>query len=502
MDRLKKFLFRRPVLFLTLFYFLFRLPFFTRLPIFIDEATYLDWGWRTIHIPGLFFFPLVWSKMPLSMWLFGIFQSVFTDPLLAGRLVSTFTGWLTLLGLFLLTRHVFNLKTAFTSGFLYIIIPVFAFYDRQALMESALGSAGIWACYFLTRLVEKPHLKWSALLGFSLGLAFLIKANGLVFVPATALILLYYVWKSPAKRFSLAIQSVYILGSFILTSSVVLMQDIYWKYAGDITFFTLTPAELIRFPVSTWLTNLWFNLSMAFWYLTPLIFIAVFLGRKKVGIPAFWPVLTILIATLLVRHTETRYLAPYLAPLLLFAADWLSPRLKLLSVFIIPALAITTLLIISPPDYFKFLSRFTRFSQITEYLSGRNTGYQVQATLEYLKSHLPQTPVYVAVAANAGNPEQAILTYMRHRPDTYIGYLHDNIFGDILKSVSCFSASVPVFFVARHDEQVGLNQYFMPVVKIANKYNSDYETIYTLKTPCTGKTLNLDNLISYYSRVL
>lgn len=502
MAALKKFIFLHPFLSLSVVYFLIRLINLTLLPVFIDESTYIDWGWRTTHVPGLFFFPLAFYKMPLIMWFFGLAQFVVSDPLLAGRLVGVLFGYLTFWGLFTLTKTVFNLHTAVISNILYLISPIFTFFDRQALMESALCAAGLWACYFLLRLVEKPKILWSALLGLSLGLGCLTKANGLIFVPAAFLIIYYSAWKNRADRYPLLSYSLFTITISLLVMSPVLFQPLFWQTIHNVSDFTLTPRELLNFPIQTWLKNFLVHIEISFWYLTPLVFLVILLGRKKIRVVTAWVILTLILDTLLVRNGYPRYLAPYLPPLLIFAAGWFShQKTSLLFLFTIPCLLITALLLFSPPAYFTLLSRLTKYSQSYDYYSGQNTGYQAMATVNYLYHNLPAVPVYVSVAANAGNPEQAVFNYLRRRPDTFIGYFDDKIFTN-LESISCFTSSVPVYFVARHNEQGNLYRFFSLVTTVKNPHNHDYNNIYTLKKPCTGTTVNLNRLINYYRHLL
>src|SRR3989344_8880884 len=101
-------------------YFLLRLTNLTLLPIFNDEAVYLDWGWRETHIPDALYYSLYDGKQPLLMWFFGISETIFTDPLFAGRIISVLTGAFTLLGIYLLAKILFNKKVAVISALLYI----------------------------------------------------------------------------------------------------------------------------------------------------------------------------------------------------------------------------------------------------------------------------------------------------------------------------------------------------------------------------------------------
>src|SRR5437868_2142427 len=95
LDWLSKYTF----LILLLIYVVVRLTRLTALPIFNDEAIYLDWAWRELHTPGLLFYSLYDAKQPLLMWLFGLAEILIKDQLFAGRIVSVLTGALTLWGI-------------------------------------------------------------------------------------------------------------------------------------------------------------------------------------------------------------------------------------------------------------------------------------------------------------------------------------------------------------------------------------------------------------------
>ena len=64
-SRLKKVIIKNKFLtLLTIFYFVFRLVNLTKLPIFNDEAIYLDWGWRETHRAGFLYYSLYDAKQP------------------------------------------------------------------------------------------------------------------------------------------------------------------------------------------------------------------------------------------------------------------------------------------------------------------------------------------------------------------------------------------------------------------------------------------------------
>src|SRR3989344_2830446 len=149
----------RSILPLLLFYFLLHLINLTLLPIFNDEAIYLDWAWSYTHMPGHLYDSLLDAKQPLMIWVFAFFENFFTDPLYAGRFASVTIGAVTALGIYKITKQQVNKHAAIIATLLYSIIPIFVFYNRQALMEAAIACIGIWSFHALLKLLDKPTAK-------------------------------------------------------------------------------------------------------------------------------------------------------------------------------------------------------------------------------------------------------------------------------------------------------------------------------------------------------
>src|SRR5208337_2436397 len=174
----------------------------TSLPIHNDEGIYLDWGWRMLNVPDM----LYWSitngdgKPPLLMWVFGFSQNLISDPLIAGRIISVFTGLATCLGLYFLAKEYFNKKVAYIASFLYILIPLFSLYDRQALMESSEAAVSVWSLFLFLRLIRKPDNKKALLLGLLLGIGYFIKGTALSFFFLIVLLTIYEMAKNKVKK--------------------------------------------------------------------------------------------------------------------------------------------------------------------------------------------------------------------------------------------------------------------------------------------------------------
>lgn len=170
------------VLFLTIVavYFILRLPNLTLQPIFADEAIYIRWAQVMRAEPTLRFLPLLDGKTPLFMWALIPFLKFIDDPLFAGRFLSIISGFFTLLGVFFLSKKIFNTRTGFWAGLLYVITPYTVFFDRMALVDSMLSAFTIWIVYFTIWLVVSLRLDIAMILGYLLGGAVLTKTPGIV----------------------------------------------------------------------------------------------------------------------------------------------------------------------------------------------------------------------------------------------------------------------------------------------------------------------------------
>ena len=142
--------------------------------------------------PTLRFLPLSDGKQPLFMWLIIPALKVFSDPLVAGRMVSVLAGFGTLVGVVLLAWYLFkSTKAALVAGLLYAASPFAVFFDRMALVDSMLSMFGVWTLFFGVVTARALRLDTAQLAGFSLGGALLTKSPALFFsllLPVTALL--------------------------------------------------------------------------------------------------------------------------------------------------------------------------------------------------------------------------------------------------------------------------------------------------------------------------
>jgi 4-amino-4-deoxy-L-arabinose transferase-like glycosyltransferase len=175
---------------LTLLYFLIRLPNLTYLPVFADEAIYIRWAQVMKSEPTLRFLPLSDGKTPLYMWMLMPLLKVFDDPLLAGRILSVFAGYFTVLGILFIGWRFINVRVGLWAAFLMVVTPFFVFFDRMALVDSTLAAFSVWSIAIGLLIIKYPRFDLGMVLGYLMGGALLTKTPAfftILTMPLTAL---------------------------------------------------------------------------------------------------------------------------------------------------------------------------------------------------------------------------------------------------------------------------------------------------------------------------
>lgn len=175
--------------------------FFTRfynilsLPIFTDEALYVRWAQIAKNDANWRFISLTDGKQTLFIWVAMVAMRFVDDPLLSGRIVSVFAGFLSMVGLFFLGREVFkNHWVGLISVGLYSLYPFALVYDRMALYDSLVGAFAVWSLYFTVLLARRLRLDVAILLGMTIGGGVLNKTNGFFSLYLLPFSLLLFDW--------------------------------------------------------------------------------------------------------------------------------------------------------------------------------------------------------------------------------------------------------------------------------------------------------------------
>jgi len=418
-----------PGLIIIILFFVLRLINLTILPIFCDEAIYIRWSQVMRAEPTLRFLPLSDGKQPLFMWLTIPFLKFFSDPLLAGRLVSVLAGFGSLIGIFLLTFFLTeSKKTALFSSLIYTILPYTLFFDRMALVDSLLACFGIWVLLLGVLLVKYPRTDLAIIGGIVLGGALITKSPAIFFaalLPTTALLLPF---EQPRKKLTPRLIKlaglwliVYIF-AFVIYNLLRLGPN-FRMIAIRNKDYVFTLKEIMAHPHDPILIHLkdiwgWFP-NLFSWPIFLMSILGVVFGlakRRKMSLVLLaWLLAPLLAQSAFAKVFTPRYLLFTIFPLIIFGGIlgkeifeksskiWLKAILILL--FLFAPLRYDFSLISSPPE------APLPLRMRTGYLSEWTSGYGINEVRDFLKEASKEKKIVVGTEGSFGTLPDALMIY-------------------------------------------------------------------------------------------
>lgn len=418
---------------IILLYFALRLPNLTLQPIFADEAIYIRWAQVMRAEPTLRFLPLSDGKTPLFMWTVMPSLKIFHDPLLAGRAVSVFSGFLTLLGVWFLGWKFFSPKVGLWASFIYTIIPYTVFFDRMALVDSMFSAFSIWSLNFALLLVKYQRLDLAMILGYFLGGGILTKTPAMVnlfLVPATAI----------AGKWKLKLAGLWAVSIGIALSLYNLLRlgPNFSMLSQRNTDYTFSPAFLLSHPLDPFLPHLrdildWFPALLGWPVLILWVIgvIGVFKEKNRNGLVVlFWSIIPLLIQMAILKTFTARYLLFTIPPLLLLAGLGVEGVLKHISGawnLTILKFIIVILTISAWPIYFDFLILTNPASaplpkeESKGYLEEWTAGYGFPEIANFLIEQKKKGPVLVGTEGYFGTLPDGLQIYLEKQNIPVIG---------------------------------------------------------------------------------
>lgn len=356
---------------LAALYFLLRLPNLNLQPIFADEAIYIRWAQVMKAEPTLRFLPLSDGKTPLFMWMMIPLLKLFPDPLFAGRFLSVVAGFFTFIGVFFLSKKVFNTRSALWAALLYVITPYTVFFDRMALVDSMLAGITVWVVFFAIWLVTSLRLDVSMILGYLIGSAVLTKTPGMLnffLLPLTIIVFKNKGGSHNLARLLLLWGVVIVIGLTIY--NFLRLGPNFEMLSSRNADYVFSPMELIGRPLDPFIPH--FN-DIADWFpklFTWPILLAVLMGIIYIlmgiwqqafrgqmllgGIVLLWAIIPLLLNMAFLKTFTARYLlssVPLLLILAGFGVTKLLPRLAYIKRF--PVLLMLVVLL-PLPLYFNY----------------------------------------------------------------------------------------------------------------------------------------------------
>ncbi|MGA2967977.1 MAG: glycosyltransferase family 39 protein [Candidatus Levyibacteriota bacterium] len=493
-------------LLLAVAYFVLRLIFLSRLPIFTDEAIYVRWAQIALHDSSWRFISLTDGKQPMYVWVVMALMKFIRDPLIAGRLVSVATGFATMLGLFALTLELFkNKRTAFLVAALYIVYPFAQVLDRMALYDSMVATFYVWALYFSVLLVRKVRLEIAYTLGFVIGGGVLTKSSNFFSIYLLPLLLILFDFKQKkAKRK---------LGEFVLLAvfaaaisyglySILRLSPLYEMIATKNATFVYPFSQWIQHPFAYFLSNLNGLTSWLLQYLTPSFLILVLLAilfinkffKEKIVLLLYF-VLPFLALALFGKIIYPRFvflMSLMLLPLAAWSLNFLFGKaekffakkiiysriaqLILLIVVIVYPLYVSTLFAVNP------LKAPIADADHGQYTDSWAAGWGVKESIAFFEKQAQNQKIFIATEGTFGLLPESLEMYMVSNKNVTIkGYWPVDIFP---KDVLAQAAKMPAYFVFYQSQHVVIPVDFplKLVFEVQQGDTSNYYRVYQISS--------------------
>ncbi len=495
---------RKVELIVTIFfialYFLSRLVFLTNIPIFTDEAIYLRWAQIARDDASWRFISLTDGKQPLFIWLTMIAMKTVSDPLIAGRIISVLSGFLTAMGLFFLSKEIFKEKwIGIIAAGLYVIYPFAVVYDRLALYDSLVGTFAVWSLYGTVLLIKSLRLDIALLLGFVTGGAVLNKTSGFFSIFLLPFSLMLFDWKKRdlKKR---------ILSALFLFGVVTIMTYGIYAILRLSPFFYIIEEKnaVFVYPFKDWIQHpfayFWQNFrALSDWLVTymgfPLILLAggsIFLQKtfvKEKILLILWFGLPFIALALFGKTLYPRYiffmtlsLLPLVAYSIYIIYEKLKEKLFLRSFFVVLALfypLVSSLLILTD-----FKNALIPFADKSQYFTGWPSGVGIPETINFFREKAKKSEIFIGTEGTFGLlPYAYELYFLNNKNITVKGYwpIGPEIYPELVK----ISLSKPTYIVFYQDcvpcEAKGIAPHTWPLKKIMqiSKVEKDtYVTVY------------------------
>lgn len=416
-----------PILILT---FLFtRLYNIMSLPIFTDEAIYTRWAQIASQDASWRFISLTDGKQPSFVWVHMVFLRLVEDPLLAGRLVSVAAGLLTVVGLYFLTKEIFEdfekskdaaRKIGLISAFLVVLYPFSVVYDRMALYDSGVAMFFVWALYFQVLLVRKLRLDIAMILGVVLGGAVLTKSSGFLSIYMIPfLVLILFKEKNQLKERFIKFVILFGISTLIAYAmySILRLSPYFHIIEQKNSIFVYTISEWFAFPIDIKISNFisnfnglsnWLLIYFSLLYIALVIysfFVNLKLIREKMILLLwfFLPFLALLVFGKTLYPRYILFMTMALIPLVALSLYQIAGRFKKKWIIIVFFVLVFTPSVISI-NY--ILNDFARApiakSDLDQYINDWPSGGGVKESIEFFRKEAEIGPIYIATEGTFG----------------------------------------------------------------------------------------------------
>jgi len=446
---------------IVLLYFLTRLFNLLSLPIFTDEALYVRWAQIAGQDASWRFISLTDGKQPLFIWLTMIAIRFIDDPLLAGRLISVISGFITMVGLFFLGKKLFgNVWIGLISSFLYVIYPFSLVYDRMALYESLVSAFSVWGLYLTIILVKSIRLDVALILGMVSGFGVLTKSSNffIMYLLPFSLVLFDFKSHNLIRR---------LLQWVVYAGVIVVLTYGYYSILRLSPFFNVIQEKnaLFVYPFSEWIQhpfehvyNNWRALFdwLIVYYSPPFLAITIgafFISKsyfKEKVLLSLWFLLPFLLLLLFGRILYPRYIlfmTMSLVPLAAYTFYHLYIKYKNIWIFaIIFLISITAFIRTSFLVLTDFSNAPIPFSDVSQYNNNWPSGTGVRESVKFFEEKAKNQKIFVATQGTFGLLPHALELYLNDNPNITVRGIWPISEGPPQEVIDA-SQKMPTFFV-------------------------------------------------------
>lgn len=398
---------------LTIAFLATRLIHLGSLPIFTDEGIYIHWSKIAWKDASWRFISLTDGKQPLHTWGMIPFLKIFSpNLLLGGRMFSVLAGAIALKGIFLLAYYLWGKRTAYIAALLYIVTPMFVFYDRMALADSAVNAGFIWILFGSILLARTLRLDVALGTGLVAGLSLLTKSSTQMFLGLSALAPVLQFGKKTKLKIYLNYYILY-LAVLILGFALYNIQRLspYLQFVNQKNAtFVMTFQEFFHAPFSL----VWGNLPLIPWYVgSEMGYIPALLGILGVALllKKDWRLGLYFTAWMVFPYVAISFFAKVIFPryLIFFASLLTLTAAYALHVTVNQKLkAVAWILMFAWIGYFNYTILFDNqkipFPPVDrgQYIESVNAGYGIKDIIQFARERAKEKPVILVAEGNFG----------------------------------------------------------------------------------------------------
>ena len=394
-------------------------------PQFSDEGIYIRWAkvawrdasWRFISVTD--------GRQPLQTWGTIPFLKIFwPNALLAGRMFSVSTGFVALCGTFTLLYYLWGKRAAFMGAFIYLFMPYFVFYDRIALVDSAVNAGFVWIMFFSIWLARERRLDTALLFGLAGGITLLAKSSARLFLAVAATAPILFMSQKLTDTVQKSI-NYYFLSSISLALSLLFYNvqrlSPFFQYVSQKNnTFVMTASEFMASPFEVFPHNIKILPQYIAWEAGFVIIIFSILGlirlykndRNLFLYFMFFFLIPFFVIAFMAKVVFPRYLI-FNASLLLITAVYFFNEYKKKYTYYLLAFLVVTMMFFDYP--FLFNPAKASFPPVDrgQYVEGVTAVWGAEKLMDLMREKSQIKPVLILAEGNFGLVGDVLDVYLR-----------------------------------------------------------------------------------------